>query len=309
MQLDRAIVFYKYVRSQFDRPPEYNTVASEIIPDARHLARLLLTSEMEVQRILALSKTLHNFESSKAKIRRVAFKDDGSLFIEFLSCFDFGIQSSISLHKYATDERKYQISSLIYQGWMYSSDSSMEWKLAAKESNIRPQTLMHLALIYWLNKRPGAPLEMELKRFTHLLHAICELASNEDQICVEYNEISSWWNDARITLIESTKPFQALTASLACRVVAMTLQRNKDSIHKRVTDDNGNEQEEGESQVVNANTNEKALKAREGEDNPTPEDEMQSSASEWENVSKDTCQFTEVIGNLEDVTILSAVLR
>lgn len=48
------------------------------------------------------------------------------------------------------------------------------------------------------------------------------------------------------------------------------------------------------------------------EDKPndsTPDDETYSSISEWENVSKDTCQFTVLIGNLEDIAILKAVVR
>lgn len=303
--LNRAIDFYAYTRSQFDRPPEYNTVASEIIPDAKHLSRLLSTSEAEVQRVLKLSKTLSEFESPKPKTNRVTFKEDGSMFLEFLACFDFGAQSSLGLRKLVNDERKYQISSLIYQGWMYSSDSTTEWKKAAKESNIRSRTMMHLALTYWLNKRPGAPLEIEIKRFTHLLHAICQLANAEEQICVEYNEISSWWSDVRFTLAESNKPFQALTAALACRAVATHFQRTKDSMGKKVTDDNGNEHDQG--LVDDPNVSEKTSKLP--EDKPSPDDEMHSSASEWENMSRDACQFTELIASLEDITILNAVLR
>lgn len=42
----------------------------------------------------------------------------------------------------------------------------------------------------------------------------------------------------------------------------------------------------------------------------TPEDEMQSSTtSEWENVSRDTCQWSLLIGQLEDVALLEAILR
>ena len=310
MQLDRAILFYSYVRSQFDRPPEYNTVASEIIPDAKHLARILLTSEAEIERVFKLSKILDSFECSKPKTSRVTFKDDGSMFLEYLSCLDFGVQASVGLRNRVSDETKYQISSLIYQGWMYSCESTEQWKIAAKGSNIRSETLIHLALIYWLNKRLGAPLEIEMKRFTQLLHAVCELASNEHQISVEYNEISSWWNDVREILANSVKPFQALTAALACRAVSKTLQKTKDSLYRRVTDDNGNEQNDEQLPTNNANVSDKASKSQNSEvSNLTPEDEMHSSASEWENVSKDTCCFTVLVGNLEDITILNAVLR
>jgi hypothetical protein len=41
----------------------------------------------------------------------------------------------------------------------------------------------------------------------------------------------------------------------------------------------------------------------------SPDDETHSSTSEWENVSRDTCQWSLLIGQLEDVALLDAVLR
>jgi hypothetical protein len=41
----------------------------------------------------------------------------------------------------------------------------------------------------------------------------------------------------------------------------------------------------------------------------SPDDETHSSASEWENVSRDTCQWSLLIGQLEDVALLDTVLR
>jgi hypothetical protein len=40
-----------------------------------------------------------------------------------------------------------------------------------------------------------------------------------------------------------------------------------------------------------------------------PDDETHSSANEWENVSRDTCQWSLLIGQLEDVALLDTVLR
>lgn len=64
---------------------------------------------------------------------------------------------------------------LIYQGWMYSNDVKEKWQQAAKDSNIQPFNLMELALIYWTHKEEVTSLEIELKRFTQLLHVICLL--------------------------------------------------------------------------------------------------------------------------------------
>jgi hypothetical protein len=40
-----------------------------------------------------------------------------------------------------------------------------------------------------------------------------------------------------------------------------------------------------------------------------PDDETHSSANEWENVSRDTCQWSLLIGQLEDVALLDTVVR
>lgn len=41
----------------------------------------------------------------------------------------------------------------------------------------------------------------------------------------------------------------------------------------------------------------------------SPDDETHSSTSEWENVSHDTCQWSLLIGQLEDVALLGSILR
>ena len=41
----------------------------------------------------------------------------------------------------------------------------------------------------------------------------------------------------------------------------------------------------------------------------SPDDETHSSANEWENVSRDTCQWSLLIGQLEDVALLDTVVR
>lgn len=58
---------------------------------------------------------------------------------------------------------------------MYSSDPISKWQEYASNSDIQPAVLMEFALLYWLVKKTGAPLEIELINFTKLLNAICSL--------------------------------------------------------------------------------------------------------------------------------------
>lgn len=130
-----------------------------------------------------------------------------------------------------------------------------------------------------------------------------------EEICVEYNEISLWWKNVRAILTECTKPFNALTAALACRATAMTLEKYKERLQSQKVaqlENNGNEEEN----VKNGNTVTKIDVLENNKPNDvTPDDETYSSISEWENVSNDTCQFALLIGNLEDITILNAIIR
>jgi len=126
-----------------------------------------------------------------------------------------------------------------------------------------------------------------------------------EEICVGYNEISLWWKNVRTILTESTKPFNAFTAALACRATAMTLEKYKEKLqNQKQLGNNGNEEEEKDGNDV-IKTNEMQSKPND----VTLDDETYSSINEWENVSNDTCQFALLIGNLEDITILNAVIR
>lgn len=109
-QLKRIITFYKYIKAQFDKPPEYNTVASDLVPDGKQLSSILFTSEREVHRILKLSKTLDSLRYSNSKVQtKVTFKEDGRTFLDFLSCFEFGNSGSLGLQKETSYYTKCQI--------------------------------------------------------------------------------------------------------------------------------------------------------------------------------------------------------
>ena len=126
------------------------------------------------------------------------------------------------------------------------------------------------------------------------------------EICVDCNEISSWWKEVRNILSQSSNPFQALTAALACRAVGMRLENNLGLSNSE--DETGISAEKGENSK-NGNEEKEGEETREKENTSSSGDETHSSFSDWENVSKDTCQFSLLIANLEDITILNAIVR
>ncbi|XP_058803180.1 rab3 GTPase-activating protein non-catalytic subunit isoform X2 [Phymastichus coffea] len=304
-QLKRAIKFFKYIKAQFDQPPEYYTVASDVVPDRKQLSSILFTSEREVLRILKLSKTLSDLRDTDPKTQtRVTFKEGDISFLDFLSSFEFGCSGFLALHKDIGYDRKCQISKLIFQGWMSSNDPISKWQEYALNSEIQPAVLMEFALLYWLNRKADARLEIELINFTKLLNAICSLNDSEE-VYAGYNEVSNWWRDVRIILTNSSNPFSALTATMACRAVSVTIQRNRDRLQTSCRDNSGNE--EG-NETNSADGPEQMDEKDDRDDNSSVEEEAVSCISDWENVSRDTCQFSLLIGNLEDITVLNAVV-
>ncbi|PSN52085.1 Rab3 GTPase-activating protein non-catalytic subunit [Blattella germanica] len=288
-QLQKLVTFYKFVHLQHEIPPVYNTVC---------LSSLLNAPEREVNGLRNLVATIDSVAKkakSKLKVKseaKVAFREDGKTgFIEFLSCFDVGNSAQdkqkIKLKNNLSEDKIKRSSELVYQGTLYSDTKVEDWKAAAADSCIEPAHLMQLALQFWLQKREGAALEAEMLRFTELLKAICSL-EDVNVICPEYNELSSWWREVRNVLKESTNPFMALTGAIVCRAVALYVEKEKESKGSSGTSDAAPLQESSAT---------------------SPEDEMHSSASEWENVSRDTCQWSLIIGQLEDVALLDTVLR
>lgn len=86
----------------------------------------------------------------------------------------------------------------------------------------------------------------------------------------------------------------------------MILEKHKEKLQsQKLLETNGNEGED----VKNINNGTNIDETENKSSDITPDDETYSSISEWENVSNDTCQFTLLIGSLEDITILNAVIR
>ncbi|XP_033191126.1 rab3 GTPase activating protein isoform X1 [Bombus vancouverensis nearcticus] len=299
-QLQQIINFYKHIKSQFDTP-EYNV---SIDDNNTSLPLTLLTTEKEVHRIFELFNKVNSYTCSDSSTEcRVKFKEDGRIFLDFLSCFEFGTSGFIDIKKDIKPEKEHQISQLMYKGCVYSYDRIETWKEVAKSSNIQPFVFMKFALIYWLNKKRDVSLELELKQFTQLLNAICSIASVKE-ICAEYNEISLWWKKVRNILLDSTNPFNALTAALMCRAVAMSVEKYREKCNKK-TEDNNVQEEKG---IKNKNDMKEIKQHQDSVNNLKSDDELYNLTNEWEDITKDTCQFTLLIGNLEDIAILDAIV-
>lgn len=301
--LQQVIEFYKHIRAQFDCSKDHGLTTTDNDLSSRDLASILLTSEREVHRIFKLFDTVNSFKCRDIKTEsKVKFKEDGRTFVAFLSCFEFGTTGLINIKKGVKSEKKHEIARIIYEGCMYSTDRIEAWREAAVNSNIEPFVLMEFALIHWLDKKRDTCSGVELKEFTQLLSAICSIASVEE-ICAEYNEISLWWRKVRNILSDSMNPFNAFIAALVCRAVAMSVEKVKEKCSNNAQDNNAKGKD-----VSNSDDLLERKKLVDSVSKLKLDDEVYSLTGEWENVTKDSCHFTVLIGNLEDITILDAIL-
>lgn len=109
MQLQRIIIFYKYVESQLDISPEYDTTTIDDTMSVKNLSLTLLTSEREVNHVIKLAKMLNNFRGDEVLAEtKVKFKDENAFF-DFLSCFELGTLKSIGLRKDVKEENVHEI--------------------------------------------------------------------------------------------------------------------------------------------------------------------------------------------------------
>nr|CAD7257648.1 unnamed protein product [Timema shepardi] len=327
-QLQKLITFYQFLQRLNQQPPDYATVVPADVDSAQSLSSVLHTSESEANNLLNLVKTINSVScKSKCKLEsRVVFKEDvKSVFVDFLSCFDlegsispaatsvvndstFALDTtntlvkqysvpqscidvpSVSLKKDASEDKLMRVGELVYQGMLYSECDIEEWRVAATVSTLVPSHLMKLALTFWLNKIEGAALISEMMRFSQLIQSICTLAE-PDEVFIQYNELSPWWRSVRSQLMDSTNPLMALTGAMVCRAVALSVERTKESAWSDPVEDVEKNRREGEEKMS------------------SPDEDTHSSYSEWENVSHDSCQWTLLIGQLEDVAVLDAVIR
>lgn len=115
MQLQQIILFYKYIKSQLDIPPEYNIVTADNAPSPKCLSSILLTSEREVHRIIKLAKMINSFKDNVSAETKVKFKEDEKMFFNFLSCFEFDTSRFIGLRKNLKKETMNDICKFVLQ--------------------------------------------------------------------------------------------------------------------------------------------------------------------------------------------------
>ncbi|XP_065332946.1 rab3 GTPase-activating protein non-catalytic subunit [Cloeon dipterum] len=294
-QLQKLIQFFNFLQEQNKNPPPYDSVVSSDGVTVNALSADLLTSEREMDTLFTLVNEVCEQSSGLGSGGRVTFQnDESSILMEFLSCFDLGNFSSadqrcIVLRKDVPDETVKRIAMTVFQDWLHGDNSTSEWMNQADASGIHAQSLLLLALHFWLQvQHKSSPnislstvLASDMLQLNALLNNISTLAG-EGEITIDTNELSPWWEEPRRILFSATQPLKALTASYVCRGVNLKMEMKLGT------------------KAETKSTSSEAPMDISGEE---------ASTADWEELSMDTVQWNVLLRQLEDLAVLDFVLQ
>nr|XP_018910161.1 PREDICTED: rab3 GTPase-activating protein non-catalytic subunit [Bemisia tabaci] len=272
--LRSLVSFYQFVHALHLKPPEYSTVVESDDKHVEALCETLQITEEEFERLNCLVRSSDMVDEGKSRAK-VTFSSNKGEFSEFLNSFNLNAENGvISLVCDFAEEKLFRISELVCQGAAGKCCPIVEWQSACRESQIMSFDLLKILLKYWLKKKHQSKLYyIEMLNFTKLIIAVCQL-----------NGIKShFWPELRKLIAASTDCISALSISFIFRGVAAMFEK----IVVEHLDKNSKES-------LVAADDEEATKVYNLED--------------WENVSADGCEWSQMIDDLTEVAALCTTL-
>lgn len=270
--LQYLLKFYAFVTETDD------AIKTDIYNDNHELtetaAKTLFTMAAEqtrnLQMLLDLSMCINNEKLCDLK---VSFCDKNDFTVStFISVFDLTSDLCIFLKESVDDSLIFQVSEVIFKRYIIGLCTDTEsLKYQVIESKITTMDLFRMLLLFWVNRplNVSINLEKEMNHFSQVVYTLAQTA-NSEEISVEYNSTSKFWSKTRDMLENSSRPFPALTAAIICHSIAQTIELEK------------------EMQLSGTAIDE--------------------SVEIWEKLTQENCQWTLLIGKLEDVSLLNIIL-
>ncbi|XP_017784588.1 PREDICTED: rab3 GTPase-activating protein regulatory subunit [Nicrophorus vespilloides] len=243
--------FYHYLDS-LEYEANGNVAQSDLNLDKREMINL--------QRLLDLSTYYQPKQINKVKFSP---ESQNIKLSDFLVVFDRN-RTDIKLKSGASDAELFKVSEKMFKFYINGHWSDEDFT-RMKETPVYVKDVFRLLLVYWIHRdlSGNADLEREMENFRRALLALASRKGLIEDLVVEYNRVSEFWNGIREILADSPKPFPALMAAILCKNVACTVERNVPEFF------------EGDV---------------------------------WEELSQESCQWTLLIGKLEDISLLNIIL-
>ncbi|KAI4460588.1 rab3-gap regulatory domain [Holotrichia oblita] len=212
---------------------------------------------------------LSTLNNYKTHDLKVSFKENGKKSLSsFLKVFDLSIEGTINLKKDIEELALFQVAETIFARYIIGNLDTSELKEQFKNSTISINNLFYLVLNYWVNRPLNIDINLE-REMRNLSAVIYCLAQN-----AKYEDL--------IVDNNSTSPFWT-----GIRQLLMNSSKSFPALMAAILC-------KGVAQRIE---NEKEFQKSSEEDFEV-----------WENLSQENCEWTLLIGKLEDVSLLNIIL-
>lgn len=278
----------------------HNVQEASPVPDDHtlllELAKLLVLTPAETEEVLAACEQSGYSTYSTSRTKKVQFLEAPQCLSigSFIRCWDVSVGTlvknsstsvlPVELKEDLQPEKKLKLGEFLY-GWAWHGESVKSFSSAVKASGTNPESLLHVALVYW--SQCPHPDTVAALHFGTILHSLSVLAGN--RVLCDISEQSQWWTAVRDKLVASTQPYHAFVAALLCRGVhanlELDLQRSAEQEIKDVKNTLHSEVENENQTVV-----------------------MYPSLNDWEDLSMEMVEWNLVLWQLECLMPLSQLL-
>ncbi|XP_055956898.1 rab3 GTPase-activating protein non-catalytic subunit [Patella vulgata] len=284
-------LFLRYCQSQDCLLQSYNMIqgfsTSGNSPDTSPecLCRLLGVTPSELESIQSsLDSDMKTTTTTPDK--RVQFKDNNSTLpiTSYLRCFECQVHlsdhdaskfTSISVIKSLSSDRRLALATFIFDRCICGSVSSSDLSVMLQDSNLPPDNIMNLLLLYWLsiNER----YIWSIPNLHHVIKSITAMTDKSD-VLVDNNAISPWWQKVRDQCSHSDHIQSAYIAALTCKGVATEMLGNQ-------------------------------TKAKDPDADTASCNSDKTDLSEWESLTVDMEHWNVLVKQLDDVLAISHLLQ
>lgn len=265
----RLVTFYECVVAQGRDGGDEEAKEEEEPPNKIQLNDMEL---LNIQKLIDLS-TLEQTEEERAT-GKVTFDERGvreNQFLAFLAVFSVDKADVVAL-KEKEQQGNASVGELIFRPFLQLNRPLGQFARVCKDARLDSASLVQLFLSFWL-ARP-----FDYTRFEALILDLTRFTAILAEICVvagrqteaEYNSICPWWQSVREFLLENPNSMRSLLAALMCRNLCLRGE-GKEAVSVTDTD---TEFEDG-----------------------------------FENMSQEACQWNLLIGKLDDISVLGAILN
>ncbi|XP_050347252.1 rab3 GTPase-activating protein regulatory subunit isoform X2 [Nymphalis io] len=189
-----------------------------------------------LERLFILAQE-RDFKEHQAK---VTFADNRiSTYKDFVSCFELDQRNKyISLKQDIPTEKFNNLSCDIFKSIVNLKDYSRLSNFV-KSSRVDPKEIVKLVITHLMNMSLEQINVDLIENIIAVLYYLC--SATEEATDIIYNEISPWWENIRIMLVEQPCPLRSMIVAMACKAVVKifeTKPSEKDDAWESVTKEN-----------------------------------------------------------------------